>query len=378
MFDIVARHRERVAATRERLEGVWRGENHDRPAFVLGDVNYALFGQYDAPGEYYDPVQMLEYQAAKIERHMSEIHDDYLPVLYPWFGTAVLPSALGVAVRFHKGMDPEADGFVVTDPKDVDQLALPNPISDGLMPLVLETIDYFRANSDAAISVTDTQGPLTLALTLAGVENLFVWMYDEPSAAHKLLDFCTDALIGWLKVQKAHAGHRIDGDAWPHAIWLPDGFGGVAFSDDDMTAIGAELYREFVVPCNERLLAAFGGGTIHFCGSARHQIDNIFAPKGCSGVNNFLMGDYAQGQLLQNGLRGRGALMACDFNALDIPAHCAALRQAVDDPSGVVASVLIAPTIALVNDKYVASNRTRDDIVEQYTTQLADWLGDAR
>jgi len=373
MFDIVARHQARIDAAKQQLARAWRGENHDRPAFILGDVNYALCGQYDVPDDYYNPARMFEYQTTKIERHMAEIDDDYVPVLYPWYGTAVLPSALGVAVRFHKGLDPEADGFVVTEPGDVSRLELPDPNSDGLMPKVLDAIDYFRANSDAAISVTDTQGPLTLALTLAGVETLFVWMYDEPQAVHALMDFCTEALIEWIKVQKAHAGHIIDGDAWPHAIALPAGFGGVAFSDDDITAISAEHYREFAIPCNEQLLTAFGGGTLHFCGSARHQIDNIVATKGCHGVNNFLMGDYEQAGRLRAGLGD--ALMACDFNALDIPDHCAALRQAFDDPAGVVASVLIAPTMALLGDKYVTSQRTRDEIVGQYSSQLSDWLG---
>lgn len=382
MFDVVARYQGRIDAAKDRLARVWRGENRDRPAFVFGDVNYALCGQYDVPDDYYTPAKMFAYQAAKIERHMAQIDDDYLPVLYPWFGTAVLPSALGVAVRFHKGMDPEADGFVVTEPGDVGRLELPDPNSAGLMPAVLEAIDYFRANSDAAVSVTDTQGPLTLALTLAGVETLFVWMYEQPGAVHALLDFCTEALIQWLRVQKAHAGHQIAGDAWPHAIGLPAGFGGVAFSDDDMTAISAQHYREFVMPRNEKLLGAFGGGTIHMCGSARHQIENVLATRGCTGVNNFLMGDYGQARLLRDGLRGRGALMACDFNALDIPAHCEALRQAFDDPAGAVVSVLIAPTMALVGDKYVVSARTTDDIVEQYVSLLSgqrpdsgSWVG---
>ena len=50
----------------------------------------------------------------------------------------------------------------------------------------------------------------------------------------------------------------------PHAIWLPDGLGGVWISDDDCSVISAEQYREFVVPYNGRVLQAFGGGTIHF------------------------------------------------------------------------------------------------------------------
>ena len=374
MFDITARYHDRIAAAKDRLASAWRGENHDRPGFILGDVNYALCGQYDPPDDYYDPAPMFAYQAAKIEQHMATIADDYVPVLFPWYGTAVIPSSLGVPVRFSQGVDPEAAGVIITEPSDIAKLELPDPDKDGLMPKVLATIDYFRANSDAAISTTDTQGPLNIALTLTGVETLFVWMYECPDAVHELMDFCTTALIEWLKVQKLHAGNSMDGDAYPHAIYLPAGYGGVVFSDDDMTAISPEHYAEFVLPYNERLLAAFGGGTVHFCGSARHQIDNVVTMKHCTGVNNFLMGDYWQAQQLRQGMLHKGAIMACDYNAADIATHCAEIREALADPAGMVASVLIAPTMALVGNKYITSDRTTEAITAEYTTRLSAWL----
>jgi len=374
MFDIVERYEDRIEAAKERLARTWRGQNVDRPAFVLSDVNYWITGVADEPDDYYEPAAMFAYQAAKIERHMAEIADDYIPVFHPWYGTAVLPSALGVGVRFQKGMDPAAEAPVIETPADARKLELPDPEKDGLLPSVLAAIDYFRANTDAPVCATDTQGPLNIALTLVGTDRLFLWMYDDPPAVHQVMDFCTEALIRWVEVQKQHAGQPRDGGAYPHAIFLPPGFGGVAFSDDDLSQISADHYREFVVPYNARLLEAFDGGTLHFCGSARHQLTNLAALDACTGVNNFMMGDLEQAQLLRGPFAGRGAIMACDFNEADIPAHCESLKHLAEDPAGLVVGVFITPAMALSNGRYDASTRTRDEIVDQYLDGLACWL----
>ena len=256
---------------------------------------------------------MFGYQAAKIERHMAQIDDDYIPVFHPWYGTGVVPSALGSRVKYQKGMDPVAEGIVLTDVEDIKKLSLPDPERDGQMPRVLACIDYFAEHTDAPVTVTDCQGPLNIALTLAGVENLFVWMYEEPAAVHDLLDFCAEALIEWVKAQKKRARHALAGDAYPHAICLPEGFGGVAFSDDDLVALSAPLYREFVLPYNERVLNAFGGGTIHFCGSAEHQVDVLAQTKHCTGVNNFCMENFGQVRKLQAAFNGKGAVYGLRF-----------------------------------------------------------------
>lgn len=374
MFNIVERYKDRIEAAKERFSLTWRGENQDRPAFVLADVNAALVGYDDSPEDYYEPACMFEYQAAKIERHMAEIPDDYVPVFHPWYSTAVLPSALGVKVRFQKGMDPAAEGPVIKEPGDIRKLTVPDPYTCGLMPKVLTAIDYFRANTDAYVSVTDTQGPLNIALTLTGAQTLFIWMYEHPHAVHELMGFCTEALISWVKIQKKHAEHELCADAYPHTLYLPEGFGGIAFSDDDLTVISSEQYRELVMPYNERLLDAFGGGTVHFCGSARHQIENLAAMKGCFGVNNFAMDDMEQVIELRERFRAKGALMACDYNALDIPAQCGTWLRTLSDPAGCVASIFVAPGMALSDGKYFTSDRTRESIIGEYMERLAPWF----
>src|ERR1019366_64890 len=79
-----------------------------------------------------------------------------------------------------------------------------------------------------------------------------------------------------------------------------------------------DLYRQFVVPYNSRVFRAFGGGTLHYCGSAPQQLENFTATDGLTGVNNWCMGDFAQVFRAQELFKGRIALMLSDYTALDI------------------------------------------------------------
>ncbi len=172
-----------------------------------------------------------------------------------------------------------------------------------------------RAHSDLPVSVTDCQGPFNIALNLVGVEAISLWMYDYPTAVHELMDFCTTVLIDWVKVQKQHAGQPLESGAFPHFTVLPEGFGGVWISDDDCTIMSPHLYRQFVVPYNSRVFRAFGGGTLHYCGSAAHQLENFLATDGLTGINNWCMGDFAQVFRAQQLFEGRIALMLSDYTA---------------------------------------------------------------
>ena len=135
------------------------------------------------------------------------------------------------------------------------------------------------------------------------------------------MELCTETLIQWVKVQKQHAGAALESGAYPHGILIPPKFGGVWISDDDCTIISPQMYAEFVVPYNSRILKAFGGGTIHFCGNAEHQLENFLKIEGLTGINNFCMGNFKQISKMQELFRGKLALMVRDFSPLDFVAY---------------------------------------------------------
>ncbi len=218
---------------------------------------------------------MIDYQIRKIERHMAEYDDAYIPFLMPWYGTGVLASGFGVNVKFQERMDPAVNLAPITDVAQLKDLRRPDAENDGLMPRVLKTIRAMRQQTGLPVGVTDCQGPLTTALQIIGYDKMTYWMHDHPQAVHSLMQLVTDALIAWVKVQKEVAGQSMEDDAYVLGIRIPGGCGGVWMSDDDCVIFGSDLYREFVVPYNSQVLKAFGGGAVHYWGTATQHIDNI-------------------------------------------------------------------------------------------------------
>ena len=340
---------ERFARARDQVVAAYRHEPLERPPVLVGDVNYWITGEDPAliPVDYFDEgayASMLAFQEAKIAAHLARHDDIYLPFVFPWYGTGVVPSALGCEILFQPKEEPAVAGAVVTEPDQVRRLLPPDPERDGLMPRVLHAIDHFVAHSPWPVSFTDNQGPLNIALNLVGLERLMLWMYDEPAAVHELMDFCTTVLIDWVKVQKARAGARAG--VFPHTILLPPEFGGVWISDDDSTIVSPALYREFVVPYNARVFTAFGGGSLHYCGSARHQLENFAATEGLVALNNWPMGDLAQVFEAQRVLGERVLLMVCDYTPLEYEAYFGDLVAGLDS-RGVIIATYPSPTDAL-------------------------------
>jgi len=378
-MDVVQRYAERTAASYARIEDVYLHRDNGVVPFQVADVNYWLSGEAPdrIPDDYFTNCEsMLQYQVKKIQRHMETYDDDYIPFLFPWYGTGVIPSAMGAQVVFQPKMDPAVRGTVITSPEQVRRLSLPDPSKDGLMPRVLETIRYFRENSDLPISCTDPQGPFTTALTLAGPATLFVWLYEYPQAVHELMEFCTEAFIRWIKVQKQEIGDQRGRCCFPHGIILPEQFGKVWLCDDDCGAISPAQYREFVVPYNASVLREFGGGPLHFCGSAEHQIENLAATDGLLGVNNFCMGNFRQIYRMQEVFAGRIALKVCDFSPLCIAPYYDELFRGLRRKGTIVAS-FVSPELAMNNGKYENVSRTGENIAKEAYACLRRHCGES-
>ena len=116
----------------------------------------------------------------------------------------------------------------------------------------------------------DLQGPFPLADALWGSE-IYTDIYDEPETVHEAINFFADVIIAFLK--KYHAlcppfnpGHSVE--------WGLLHSGGVIIRNDAAMNISGDMYREFVMPEDERIIKTFGGG-VHFCGRGDHYIAHV-------------------------------------------------------------------------------------------------------
>jgi hypothetical protein len=310
---------------------------------------------------------MMGYQLKKIERHYGFYYgkDCYQGFLMPWYGTGVLASGFGAGIVKNFKADPAVDISRVKSPQEVKRLKMPDPGRDGLMPQVLKTIRHFRERCDLPVGVTDCQGPLTTALSVIGYDNFCYWMYDEPKIIHELMNKVTDALIEWVKVQKACASIPTEGGSYPLGVRMPDGFGGVWISDDDSVMIGAEHYRTFVVPYNSRVLKAYGGGCIHYCGNASQHIENYLNTEGLTVVNNLNLDDLDAASRVRKALAQKGiAYMACDFIPTDrrLETYYRNLFDAMGDQRGLIVVAYVAPAVELEKGRYMESRRDQFEL----------------
>jgi uroporphyrinogen-III decarboxylase len=275
------------------------------------------------PADYYEsPQAMTTFQERVYYDQLKEIDDDFVPCLVPWFGTVVMASALGCRVQMLPGMDPTADPafYPVQTAEDIRKLALPDPQRDGLMPTVLRFQRHMKEKSFLPVGITDCQGPLTTANQLMGYDKLIYLMADYPDAAHELMEKIAEATIAWVKAQKQATGEALTECFWDQQIYTGS-HAGVWFSDDDASLMSPEMYRTFVMPYNSRILTAFGGGCIHFCGNALAQADNLVNTKGLNAFNNYNLFNLKPLAEVKRKFQGKVVLFACDFTPVEHEAY---------------------------------------------------------
>jgi len=359
--DFRLRFEARVGSVAPKMDAVFACEDVDEPPIIANSALFWVAGldTDSLPDKYFaDPAAMTNFQERTYYEQVRAIDDDFVPYLMPWFGTGVVASAFGCDIDFVPKQDPAVNPcrYPVQSAADVRRLTIPDLETAGLMPKVLEFQRYMRTHSFLPVGITDLQGPLTTANQLMGYDKLIYLMADAPTAAHELMDKVTETLIAWVKLQKHVIGEPLTQCIGGHQIYYGPN-AGIWFSDDDCILMSADSYREFVVPYNSRLLEAFSGGTIHFCGKASHQTENFLATRGLLAVNNYTLYNPDAFHSLKAALNGRVAVFACDYSATDFETY---FRRTLDGVSrrGLVVLSDYSPVMGLLpGGKYESIRR---------------------
>lgn len=130
----------------------------------------------------------------------------------------------------------------------------------------------------------DLQGPLALCEALWG-SSFYEDFYDEDAMESHLLEDALDFFTE-LYLDFTDRFHRLAPtfDAEHSVEWGCLHRGGTIIRNDSAMNISGELYREYVMPRDQRIISAVGGG-IHFCGRGDHYIQYVTAIEGLSCVN---------------------------------------------------------------------------------------------
>lgn len=344
---------------------------------VINAPCYFGYGDNTRTPDYFEnPVAMVKFQEEGFEKHLKNVADDTIPYFMPWFGTGVLASAFGCELRPAKGYgdDPSVVSHCIENVKDIVHLKTPDPYKDGLMPRVLDSIDYARTNSDLPVGLTDMNSPLCTVAQMCGYENMFIWMYEEPKAMHELFQIVTDCFINWTKVQKKHIGEPLYCSNGLQGVWSPKGVG-IWMSDDDIVSMSPNLYEEFIVPQYSRIFETFGGGSLHFCGNAAHQISNIIKIRGLRVVNNSTLMDL-EGFGKIAGLPDRNFVIQIqDMAYIDIKNYATAVLNKIADLKGTMIATFVLEHLAMEKGgNNIISDRTAFDTANQIVTVVREYI----
>jgi len=236
------------------------------------------------------PEAMLLHQYGACSRRLAS-GDGLLLWVRANYGTSILPLLFG------------AEPFVMPDETDTLPTSRPLPDRDAVrravergMPgldagygaPVMEMADRFarvaaeypKIGRFVHVVHPDLQGPLDVCEVVWG-SGLFEALYDDAPLVHALLDLVTRAyeamMRRWLAV-------------WPPG---PDGVchwgfwhrGAIMLRLDSATNLSPAMVDAFSRPYDQRLLDAFGGGALHFCGRGDHFLPSLAAMRGLTAVN---------------------------------------------------------------------------------------------
>ena len=172
----------------------------------------------------------------------------FLPGFWSEFGMCTEPSAFGAKCLFHKNECPFAEK-VIQDVAQIDGLAEPNPVTDGLLPFRLNRLRSLQPRIEDLghkIRFSISRGPLNVATFLMGTTEFLMALKTDPDKAHQLLRCITSFLKKW---------HRLQRETFPS-------IDGMFLLDDIVGFVGEQDFKEFGLPYFKELYAE--SGTVKF------------------------------------------------------------------------------------------------------------------
>jgi [methyl-Co(III) methanol-specific corrinoid protein]:coenzyme M methyltransferase len=280
------------------------------------------------PDAHHDPEQMVRAGAAAHEACGLE------SVKVP-FDMTTEAGALGAEIDF--GGDaalPKIRRPPFCEPREL--CVPPDLASRGRVPVVLEAIRLARERYGGRVPViASVLGPITLSGCLFGLENLLVWMIEEPDTVHALMRRATDLAIGYIRAQFAAGADAVQ-------VGEPTASGDL---------ISPAQYAEFVAPYHRQITDAIQGPLIvHICGNITRQLPHL-ARSGFQGVSFDAKTDV---QAARRHLKGAAALIGFVSTSLLLDGspqevHAAARQCLAEGVDVLNAGCAVAPTTPLGN-----------------------------
>jgi uroporphyrinogen-III decarboxylase len=176
---------------------------------------------------------------ANLRAHETFPEVIFLPGFWSEYGMCTEPSAFGSKAIFQRNQFPHAEK-VIRNSEDIQELKVPDPRTDGLLPFVLNRLRLSRdavRRAGYSYRFAVARGPLNIAAFLMGTTEFLTAMMLEPENAHLLLEKITTFLEDWLDLQLNEF----------------DDMNGILLLDDILGFIGEKEFTDFGLPYLKRL-----------------------------------------------------------------------------------------------------------------------------
>lgn len=172
--------------------------------------------------------------------------------------------SLGGEMRFPEDDEPRGVGPLLESPSDFRRLRLPDPeTASGMATVLAAAKQVVRAvGGEYYIQANIDTGPFSLGAELMGLERFLLAVSTlQEEEVHRYLEFCTDVVIAY-------------GEAM-----IAVGVDGIQYGDACASLVSPEMYRQFVLPYQERTVEALSDRQcdlwIHICGKTDHLLPLI-------------------------------------------------------------------------------------------------------
>ncbi|MEM2876058.1 MAG: uroporphyrinogen decarboxylase family protein, partial [Candidatus Bathyarchaeia archaeon] len=242
----------------------------DRVPVVLyaSEPTHAAFCGEKLINLYNDVSKMLECQLKFIRRFPNALHGHF--TLWPRMSGPGdgFTTAFGAELIWTENSSPVTKPLI-KDPREIDDLIVPDPHRDGRLPLQLEALRYYMEKAPTDVrekyGLLDNccycPGGVEYAALLMGYDKFLLGFYRYPDKIRKLCRTVTDAAIEFVKAQEEVVGRACK----------------VLISDHSPTFMSKRHFVEFALPELQRTARTFSNAliTYHNEGDVNHILDLI-------------------------------------------------------------------------------------------------------
>ncbi len=274
-----------------RHHAFWNLEDVDRPLLDVG--KYSPMGRLDVPARrdinlpekgwlqpgMLDP-QCFAEQACQDLKGLGSVSGDLFRVLAPYYAVPWIEAMCGCPVWYSLSRGSMSAEHLPGGWEEAKTLRIhrDNPWLQALIDFHTTLIELADGRYPVAVP-RPMRGPIDLLASVVGTEAASFGFIDRPQEAHDLLKRFTDIWIQVVGEQIPRLPRFMDGWSTSYGIWTPST--NAVTQCDLAIMISAQMYAEFLTPCDEAICASLETPIIHIHTGCIHVLEPILT------VNSF-------------------------------------------------------------------------------------------